>query len=93
MKNARKAFSKSDVSFERLGKKKSRAAFQNAYKLAQGARELQIQILTLEPTMISLHRRGDIDGYNKSVAKNNQLIWSYNEKIRQLGIVTNELKK
>lgn len=93
LENARKAFSKSDVSFERLGKKKSRAAFQNAYRLAQGARELQIQILTLAPTMISLRRSGDIDGYNKSVAKNNQLIWSYNEKIRQLGIVTNELKK
>lgn len=91
--NARNAFTKSNAAFERLGTKKNRAAFHDAYRVAKEMREIQSGLLAASSARINLHKSGDIDGYNRSVAEHNQLISSYNQKINQLKAVTSELRK
>lgn len=91
VESARNEFKHSDLPFHDLGKRQSSEQFGKLYQLAAMNRDLQDKFLSLSDTLVSRAKANDIEGFNKTIEKYNELSAAYNERIGQINGILQQL--
>lgn len=88
---ARDEFKHSDLPFLDLGKRQSSEQFQKLYQMAAVNRDLQDKFFNLSQILVSQGKGNDIEDFNKTIQKYNELSAAYNEKVGQINEILQHL--